>query len=277
MLKIGLTGGIGAGKTTVAQLFRERGVPVVDADAVAREVVEPGTPALGQITARFGADLVDAGGHLDRAVLAQRAFATERDTADLNGIMHPAIANRARELFAQYADALMVVHDVPLLVENNMAPDYHLSIVVDVPAETRVARLVASRGLAESDARARIARQASDAQRLDVCDIALENSGTVADLGHEFATVFTSRLAPFADNLRLGLAAPLSTAVVAYRQAWTGEAARACARLDRACAARAIAVSSIRHVGPTARPGHRAPDIIDVEIRLGHPDRKSVV
>lgn len=199
MLKIGLTGGIGAGKSTVAELFTDRGVPVIDADVIAREVVAPGAPALEQLRQRFGESVI-TGGELDRAELARLAFADAESTRSLNDIMHPAIEKRTAELFAQLADQPIVVHDVPLLTENNMQGLYDLVVVVDVPADIRLQRIVETRGMDEDDARSRIRRQASDDQRRAIADIVLDNSGTPDELKKQFEEAFASTIEPAAKS-----------------------------------------------------------------------------
>ncbi|MYM19187.1 dephospho-CoA kinase [Brevibacterium sp. 5221] len=201
MLRIGLTGGIGAGKSTVAREFADRGVPVIDADAVAREVVEPGRPTLARLAQRFGPEVLTADGALDRAALARLAFADDTGTRDLGAIMHPAIGARTRELMARHADAPMLVHDVPLLVENGLSADYHLCLLVDVPAPMRLERLTAQRGMDSADARARIERQAADEERYAACDALLSNTGTPAELTAAFGALWDRRLAPFAAAL----------------------------------------------------------------------------
>ncbi|GAA4285456.1 dephospho-CoA kinase [Brevibacterium daeguense] len=201
MLRIGLTGGIGAGKSTVAQLFRDHGAAVIDADVIAREVVEPGSPALSQLAEAFGVDVVAPDGTLQRTRLAEIAFADPDSTARLNGIMHPAIRQRTEYWYERYADRQVVVHDVPLLVENGMSRIYHLAVLVDVSAETRIERLTTSRGMDEADARRRIAAQASDQQRYEACDVVLDNHGSPADLAAAFEQVWSGRISPFAENL----------------------------------------------------------------------------
>jgi dephospho-CoA kinase len=201
MLRIGLTGGIGAGKSTAAQLFRDHGAAVIDADAIAREVVEPGSPALSQLADAFGAGVIAPDGTLQRSRLAEIAFADPESTARLNAIMHPAIRARTEHWYERYSDCPVVVHDVPLLVENGMSRIYHLSVLVDVSAETRVERLITSRGMDEADARRRIAAQASDQQRYEACDVVLDNHGSPADLSAAFEQVWSRRISPFAENL----------------------------------------------------------------------------
>jgi dephospho-CoA kinase len=173
---IGLTGGIGSGKSTVAGSLVRRGAIVIDADAIAREVVEPGTPALAKLVERFGADILRPDGSLDRPALAAKAFVSDETRKDLEAITHPAIgAEFIRRVSEAPADAI-VVHDVPLLVEANRAKDYAGVIVVDAPLEVRLARLVA-RGVDREDAERRIALQASDEERRKVATWRVDNAG----------------------------------------------------------------------------------------------------
>lgn len=181
MLRIGLTGGIGSGKSTAAARFAELGALVIDADTLAREVVEPGTPGLSAVVARFGSEILSPDGSLDRPALARLVFHDSEALAALNAIVHPLVAERRAELMASAGPDAVVVSDVPLLVENGMAGDFDAVVVVEAPLEQRLARL-ASRGLAEEEARARIARQASDQQRRAVATVLLDNSGSRAEL-----------------------------------------------------------------------------------------------
>jgi len=178
---VGLTGGIGSGKSTVARLLADRGAFVVDADEVAREVVAPGTPGLARVVAEFGPGVVAADGSLDRAELARTAFSNENQRARLNAILHPLIARRTAELMASAPLDTVRVHDVPLLTELGLANQYDLVIVVDAPDEVRLARL-RDRGVAEDDARARMAAQSSRDQRRAIADIVIDNSGNLEDL-----------------------------------------------------------------------------------------------
>ena len=178
---VGLTGGIGAGKTTVADLLARRGAFVVQADEVAREVVARGSTGLDQLVAAFGGEILSADGSLNRQRLADLAFADEQQRNRLNSITHPLITARTVELFASAPPAAILVHDVALLTELGLAGGYDRVIVVDCPDEIRVARLL-DRGLTEADARARIAAQASREQRLAVADIVIDNSGDEIDL-----------------------------------------------------------------------------------------------
>lgn len=180
-MRVGLTGGVGSGKSTVAQLLAEHGAVVFDADAIARDVVEPGTSGFDAVVARFGSAVVLPDGGLDRAALAKIVFSDENARADLNAIVHPLVGQRfAEAMQAAPADAV-VVYDVPLLVEGNLASGFDVVVVVEADSETRVARL-AGRGMPEADARARMAAQATDEQRRAVAHEVLTNDGSTAQL-----------------------------------------------------------------------------------------------
>ena len=162
MLRIGLTGGIGAGKSAVSATFSQCGGVVVDGDVIAREVVEPGTEGLAALVDAFGDDILLPDGALNRPALAAKAFSSDETRATLNGIVHPLVGKRRAELIAAVPEDSVVVEDIPLLVESGMAPMFPLVVVVFADAEVRLTRLVEQRGMAEDDARARIAAQASD-------------------------------------------------------------------------------------------------------------------
>ncbi|MGY1603779.1 dephospho-CoA kinase [Geodermatophilus sp. SYSU D00815] len=195
MLNIGLTGGIGSGKSTVSALLAERGAVVVDADRIAREVVEPGTPGLAAVVEAFGDGVLGPDGALDRPALAAVVFADPQARARLDGIVHPLVRARAAELAAAAPPDAVLVHDIPLLVETGQAGRYDLVLVVEADLGTRVARLV-RRGLAEPDARARIAAQATDEQRRAVADVVLDNSGTREELAAQVDRFWTERVVP---------------------------------------------------------------------------------
>lgn len=181
MRRIGLTGGIGSGKSTVARLLADRGAYVVDADVVAREVVAPGSEGLAALIAAFGDRILQPDGSLDRQAMADIAFSDDRARATLNEITHPRIAARTAELIAAAPPDAVLVHDMPLLVELNMQDGYDLVLVVDAPDEVRIARLV-QRGLGAADAAARIAAQVPRERRLAAADIVIDNSGSPEDL-----------------------------------------------------------------------------------------------
>ena len=203
MLLVGLTGGIGAGKSTVADLLTKRGAIVIDGDLIARRVVEPGQPALAAIVEHFGADVLAADGTLDRPKLAARAFADARERAALEAITHPAIAAEfLREMSEAPPDGI-VVNDVPLLVESKQAADrgYEVVIVVEAPRELRLDRLV-ERGLDRVDAEARMAAQATDEERRAVATHVLDNRGTRADLEAQVETLWADLTARAAAKAR---------------------------------------------------------------------------
>lgn len=179
MKLIGLTGGIGSGKSTVAQLLEEQGWVLVDADRIARDIVEPGQPALAELAEAFGEDILRADGTLDRGLLASRAFASREKTDLLNSITHPRIHEETQARFdaARRAGEEFVVYDMPLLVDNGLHKDMDATIVVDVDVEERVRRLVEFRGLEEDDARRRIAAQIPDDVRRAAADLLIDNNG----------------------------------------------------------------------------------------------------
>lgn len=187
--KVGLTGGIGSGKSEVARRLVAHGAVLVDADEVAREVVAPGTPGLAAVVAEFGPAVLAADGSLDRERLAARVFADGAARERLNAIVHPLVrAETGRRFAAAPADAVLV-NDVPLLVETGLAPAYDVVVVVEAPLEIRLARL-AKRGMGAADAAARIAAQASDEERRAVADVILTNDGTLADLDRRVARLW---------------------------------------------------------------------------------------
>jgi dephospho-CoA kinase len=180
MLRVGLSGGIGSGKSTVSRALARRGAIVIDADVIAREVVEPGEPALAAIVERFGPEILDGQGRLDRPRLAALVFDDTAARADLNAIVHPRVAlETARRTAAAPPDAVVVM-DVPLLVEAARS-GYDVVVIVEAPEPVRLQRLIA-RGMNPDDARRRMAAQASDADRRKVADVILDNSGSEADL-----------------------------------------------------------------------------------------------
>ena len=195
MLRIGLTGGIGSGKSTVSALLAERGAVIVDADVIAREVVAAGTPGLAAVAEAFGDGVLAPDGSLDRPALAAVVFADPEARRRLDGIVHPLVRTRAAELAGAAPPDAVVVHDVPLLVETGQAGLYDLVLVVEADVEARVARLV-RRGLTEHDARARIAAQATDEQRRAVADVVLDNNGTPEELADQVDRFWAERVEP---------------------------------------------------------------------------------
>lgn len=184
MLLIGLTGGIGSGKSTVAAMLRDQGIRVVDADQIAREVVEPGQPALAELVEVFGQDILNDDGSLNRQELANRAFATEEATNALNTITHPRIEQETQRQFdlAAAEKENFLVYDMPLLVERGLHEEMDMVIVVHADIEERVRRLVEHRGLDEDDVRRRMSHQVDDVTRLASADVLIDNNGSVDHL-----------------------------------------------------------------------------------------------
>lgn len=182
MLTVGLTGGIGAGKSEVSRLLVECGAVLIDADRIAREVVAPGTPGLTAVVEAFGEEILTEDGSLDRPRLGAIVFADKERLALLNSIVHPLVGARSRELEEAAAEDAVVVHDVPLLTENGLASLYDLVIVVDASTETQLERLVGRRGMSEEDARARMAAQATREQRRKIADIVIDNDVSLDEL-----------------------------------------------------------------------------------------------
>lgn len=190
MVKAGLTGGIGAGKSEVARLLAAYGAVIVDADRIAREVVEPGTEGLRAVVAEFGEDILTADGTLDRPKLGALVFGDTERLAALNALVHPLVAARSAELEAAAGPEAVVVHDVPLLTENGLAPLYDRVIVVDASPETQLDRLVRLRGMTEAEARSRMAAQAKREERLAIADVVIDNDGPLDDLERQVRRVW---------------------------------------------------------------------------------------
>jgi len=269
VLRVGLTGGIGAGKSTVAARLAGHGAVVVDADRLAREVVAPGTEGLGEVVRAFGDGVLQPDGSLDRPALGRLVFADEQSRLRLNAITHPRIAQLTAQAIAAAGPEAVIVHDVPLLVENRMGARYHLVAVVDAPAQERVHRLVTSRGLAEADAWARVRAQADDAARRAAADVWLDNAGAGDALLAQVDALWADRLVRFDRNLRLGHAAarPDQYLVVGPDPDWPAQAARLLDRIGAALAGldpmRLIRVYSTFPLGEAALdPALRNPGLI---------------
>ncbi len=269
MLRVGLTGGIGSGKSTVAGRLAEHGAVLIDADRLAREVVEPGTPGLAALATEFGPEIIAADGSLDRPRLASVVFNDSAKRARLDAIVHPLIGTRTAEMLAQAAADAVVVHDVPLLVEKNYAPMYHLVVIVDADIEDRVHRLTVTRGMPEADARARIAAQATTEQRRAVADVWLDNSGTPDQILAIADALWADRLVPFEANVRLRRAPKYGNArLYDPNPEWPAQAQRLASRI-------ALATNGLRvdHIGSTAVPGLPAKDIIDLQLTVSSLDQ----
>jgi dephospho-CoA kinase len=268
MLRIGLTGGIGAGKSTVSATFAQCGGIIVDGDVIAREVVEPGTEGLAALVVEFGEDILLPDGALNRPALAAKAFVDDDKRAKLNGIVHPLVARRREEILTAVHDEAVVVEDIPLLVETGLAPLFPLVVVVTAEVETRVSRVV-KRGLAEADARARIKAQAPEEQRRAIADVLLDNSGSPAELTGSARDLWFNRILPLAHNISTRQCAPRNYELAPYHPAWPDDARRIVNRIKMACGAKALRVD---HIGSTAVPGMDGNDIIDIQITVASLD-----
>lgn len=240
---------------------------LIDADKLAREVVAPGTAGLAEVVEAFGTGVLLADGSLDRPALGARIFAEESLRLQLNGIIHPLVRCRAAELKASAGAGSIVVQDIPLLVETGQGAGFHLVLVVDVPVETQIARMLASRGMTDAAARERIAAQASRGQRSAVADVLIDNSGQPAETLAMVEALWQDRLLPFAANLAAGSRAKRSgpPVLAEYDPSWPAQARRLAARILAATGETAMAVD---HIGSTSVPGLAAKDVIDLQLRV---------
>jgi dephospho-CoA kinase len=269
VLRIGLSGGIGAGKSTVSSTFSDLGGIVVDGDVISREVVEPGTEGLAKLVEAFGEQILSGDGSLNRPALAAIAFSDDEKRQTLNGIVHPLVGQRRSELIAAAGDDAVIVEDIPLLVESGMAPMFPLVIIVNADEDLRVKRLIEHRGFSEQDARARIAAQATEEQRRAVADVWLDNSGSTAELVEQARALWHERILPFEHNLDGDQPARSRPVLVPYDPSWPDQARRIAARLNTACGHRAVRID---HIGSTAVPGMDAKDVIDVQVTVASLD-----
>jgi dephospho-CoA kinase len=191
MLRVGLTGGIGSGKSEVSRRLGAQGAVVIDADVIAREVVAPGTDGLAEVIEAFGPGVLGPDGALDRVRLGDLVFADQQQLASLNSIVHPRVGARMRELEQAAGPGSVVVHDVPLIAENGLASGYDLVVVVDVPPRIQLDRLARLRGMSREQAQARMAAQANREQRLSIADIVVDNSGSLAELDRQVGELWS--------------------------------------------------------------------------------------
>ncbi|MGI5130853.1 dephospho-CoA kinase [Pseudonocardia sp. CA-107938] len=266
MLHVGLTGGIGSGKSTVARRLVARGAVLVDADVLAREVVAAGTDGFAEVVAQFGAGVVGPDGELDRPALGAVVFGDAEARARLNAIVHPRVRERSTAMVAAAAPDAVVVQDVPLLVEGGMAARFALVVVVHADAEVRVARLVEQRGMDAADARSRIAAQATDDARRAVADVWLDNGGSPDDVAAAVDRLWAERLVPFEADLRRDrVERDGPHPVVPSDPGWAGAGARLVARVAAAAGGTGRGVD---HIGPTAVPGLPAPDVVELQLAV---------
>jgi len=190
MLRVGLTGGVASGKSTVSEMLRELGAVVIDADQLAREVVAPGSEGLKEVVDAFGPEVLTEDGELDRPAMGAIVFADEEARRRLEAIIHPRVRARGAELEAAAGHDSVVVHDIPLLAETGQGGGFDAVVVVDVPVETQVERMMNLRGMSREEAEARVAAQATREQRQAVATYVIDNSGTLEDLRDKVTEVF---------------------------------------------------------------------------------------
>nr|MDT0659544.1 dephospho-CoA kinase [Micromonospora sp. DSM 115978] len=265
MLSVGLTGGIGSGKSAVADRLAGHGAVVIDSDRLAREVVAPGTDGHREVVATFGSRVLAADGGLDRAALGAIVFADAAARGRLEGIIHPRVRARSAELTAAAPADAVIVNDVPLLVEVGLVPAYHLVVVVSAAARTRVDRLVRHRGMTAEQAHQRIDAQVDDERRRAAADALLDNDGPLADLHRAVDALWTDRLVPYERNLRERRPAARDRQVrlTDPDPTWPAQFTRLAARLRHALAP---ADPRIDHIGSTSVPGLAAKDVIDIQL-----------
>lgn len=265
MLRVGLTGGIGSGKSMVAARLAQCGAAIIDSDRIARAVLEPDTAGLRAVVREFGEAILTEDGTLDRSALAVRVFDNADARGRLNAIVHPLVAACAAELVAAAPAEAILIQDIPLLVEVGMAAVFALVIVVHADAAVRLRRLVEQRDMVESDAAARIAAQATDEQRRAVADVWLDNNRGRKDTFTAVDQLWKQRLVPFEANLRLRhpAARAANPVVVPSDCSWPQQAERVIARIATVAGQRA---HRIDHIGSTAVPGLDAKDVLDVQV-----------
>ncbi|MBF9134016.1 dephospho-CoA kinase [Plantactinospora sp. S1510] len=266
MLKVGLTGGIGSGKSVVAARLASLGAIVVDSDRISREVVAPGTDGLREVVAAFGDRVCRDDGSLDRAALGEVVFADPAARARLEEIIHPRVRARSAQLVAEAPPDAIVVNDVPLLVEVGLAPTYHLVVVVRTAEATRIGRLVRDRGMTPEQAGQRIRAQAGDDRREAAADVLLDNEGELSELYAAVDALWRDRLLPYERNVRTRRPVRADEVrLVEPDPNWPGEFARLAARIRHALRP---AEARVDHIGSTAVPGLAAKNVVDIQLSV---------
>jgi dephospho-CoA kinase len=263
---VGLTGGIGAGKSAVARRLAHHGAVIIDADVLAREVVAPGTSGLAEIVDQFGDGVLTSGGELDRPALGAQVFGDDAARRGLERIIHPRVRARTAELIHGAPLDAIVVNDVPLLVETGLAPSYHLVIVVDADRDVRIRRLVQDRDMTAEQANARIAAQADDARRRAAADIVIDNNAGLQDLDARVDLLYRDRLREFESHLRHRTVPrpDVKLRIADYDPTWPAQAERLIARIRHALGPAA----DVAHIGSTAVAGLPAKDVIDLMLAV---------
>jgi len=266
MLRIGLTGGIGAGKSALSSTFAKCGGIIVDGDVISREVVQPGTQGLASLVEAFGDDILLPDGSLDRPALAAKAFTDDEARQKLNSIVHPLVGQRRTEIIASVPEDSVVVEDIPLLVESGMAPLFPLVVVVHADVDVRLRRLIDQRGMPEEDARARSPRRRPTSSVVPSRYLAGE-LGSPEDLIERAHDVWDNRILPFAHNLSERQPVRTPARLVPADPTWPDQAQRIVNRLKTTCGHRVLRVD---HIGST-------PSGIGRQRRHRHPGHRRVV
>lgn len=265
MLLVGLTGGIASGKSSVAGWLRECGAVVIDADVLAREALAEGSAGLAAVGQRFGGGVIASDGTLDRSALAAVIFGDDEARADLEAIVHPAVEQGFAAKVADAPADAIVVYDVPLLVENNLASRYHLVLVTHAPREVRIERAML-RGMTRAQVEARMDAQASDDERRSVADLMISTATSEQDVQDELAHLWRERLVPYEANVRARHRAERSVAALRAddpANPWADQATRILQRLLRAGGS---LIADAAHIGSTAVPGLVAKDVLDLQL-----------
>jgi dephospho-CoA kinase len=280
VLKVGLTGGIGAGKSAVAKRLADRGAVIIDSDVLARQVVAAGTDGLAEVVDVFGPEVLRADGELDRPALGARVFGDDAARDRLEKIIHPRVRARAAELTRRAPAYAVVVNDVPLLVETGLAPGYHLVVVVSADEATRIRRLTGSRKMTAEQAAARIAAQAGDDQRRAAADVVVDNNGELSDLDARIDRLWRGRLVPYEENVRLRRSARLHDGRLRIAEpdpTWPAQAERLIARIRHAVRPILHREADVTHIGSTAVPGLPAKDLIDLMLAVRTLDEADAI
>ena len=278
VLMVGLTGGIGAGKSAVAGRLARAGAVIIDADSLAREVVAPGTEGLAEVVDIFGPAVLTADGALDRPALAAKVFGDDEARRRLEGAVHPRVRVRTAELTAAAPPDAVVVNDVPLLAEVGMSAAFHLVIVVEADRDRRTRRLAETRGMTVQEAAARMTAQAGDERRRAAADVLLDNNGTLEGLYAQVDELYRRRLRPFEEHLRHRTAARpgRDLHIVDSDPAWPAQAERLIARIRHALRVQAPD-AQVAHIGSTAVPGLPAKDIVDLMLAVRTLDEADAI
>lgn len=265
MLMVGLTGGIGSGKSAVSARLATLGATILDADRIARDVVAPGTEGLAGIVDTFGERVLAPDGSLDRAALAAVIFDDAAARRRLEEITHPMVRTRTAQLVAAAAPEAVVVNDVPLLVEVGLAATYHLVVVVETAMPIRLQRLSRDRGMDAVEAGRRIAAQADDAQRRAVADVVLNNDAGIGELHASVDALWRQRLLPYEHNVRTGTVARHKPELLVTPDSWAARFARVAARLRYVLGDSTLRID---HIGPSAVPGLPGSYLLDIQLTV---------